>query len=191
MRMLAKVCVFSMLAGAFHFTAPDSNLHAQSMTEHRHMIETYPIMAFVGIYSVQYSYRITEKNEIIVGLAYVNVDVNDRDGIAVGQLNAPTLPVGFRRYLWRNAHVEYQLWPAFNNYYDRIGGRYYPGFDLYNEVRAGYRLDFRIGRAPLFTNLQWVYGFGIYPGNKPENFHKAVEDAPPFHVPSVSIGMKF
>jgi hypothetical protein len=80
---------------------------------------------------------------------------------------------------------------VYNNYYDRIGDRHYAGFDLYNEVRARYRVDFCLGGAPLFTNLQWVYGFGIYPGNKPDNFRQAADDAPPFHVPSVSIGVRF
>jgi len=62
---------------------------------------------------------------------------------------------------------------------------------LYNEFRAGYRFDFDLGRIPLFSSVQYVYGFGLYPGNKPQNFIQAVEDAPPFHVPSVSIGLRF
>jgi hypothetical protein len=124
-------------------------------------------------------------------MAYVNVEVSDQADAVIGQLNAPTVPIGLRRYVWRNAHLEYQLWPAYNFYYDRVGERYYNGFDLYNEIRGGYRLDFTLRGRPLFTNLQYVYGFGLYPGNKPDNFTLAVEDAPPFHVPSISIGLKF
>jgi hypothetical protein len=164
---------------------------ARSEREHRHSAETYPIMALFKVYSVQYAYRAWPRTELIAGLAYVNVEVSDRTDAVIGQLNAPTIPIGLRRYLWRNAHLEYQLWPAYNRYYDRVGERYYDGFDLYNEIRGGYRVDFTLGRRPLFTNLQYVYGFGLYPGNKPENFRQAVEDAPPFHVPSISIGMHF
>jgi hypothetical protein len=94
-------------------------------TVQRHHVETYPIMAFVRVYSAQYAYRLSGRNELIVGLAYVNVDIHDRDGVAVGQLNAPTLPVGFRRYLWRNAHVEYQLYaPPFHVPSISIGVRF-------------------------------------------------------------------
>lgn len=187
-RVLTITALLSVLAAPYQAAQAQSR---NGVSEHRHHVETYPIMALVRVYSVQYAYRVTERNELIVGLAYVNVDVHDRDGTAIGQLNAPTLPVGFRRYLWRNAHIEYQLWPAYNNYLDRVSDRRYPGFDLYNEVRAGYRLDFVLGGAALFSNLQYVYGFGLYPGNKPDSFHRAVEDAPPFHVPSISIGLKF
>jgi hypothetical protein len=35
------------------------------------------------------------------------------------------------------------------------------------------------------------YGFGLYPGNKPDNFREAAEDQPVFHVPSLSIGLRF
>jgi hypothetical protein len=44
------------------------------------------------------------------------------------------------------------------------------GVYLYNEFRAGYRFDFNLGRIPLFSSVQYVYGFGLYPGNKPRRF---------------------
>ncbi len=148
-------------------------------------------MALFEVYSLQYSYRITSHLSLITGLAYVNVDVDDPQGKTIGKMHSPTIPMGLRAYFYRNAHVEYQLWPAYNFYYDRISSRYYNGFDLYNELRAGYRVDFTIANVPLFTNLQYVFGFGLYPGNKPENFTEATEDAPIFHAPSISIGKRF
>lgn len=157
----------------------------------RHHVEAFPIMAFFDVYSVQYAYRIRPHFEPIFGLAYVNVKVKDRSDAVIGRMHAPTLPVGLRWYVWGNAHLEYQLWPAYNAYRDHVEDRYYKGFDLYNEFRVGYRLDFQLGRRSLFSSLQYVYGFGLYPGNKPERFIQAVEDAPPFHVPSLSIGLRF
>jgi hypothetical protein len=164
---------------------------APSDVTHRHHLEAFPIVALFGIYSAQYGYRVSPKNELIVGFTYVNIEVRDRDDQMIGRFHAPTLPLGVRRYLWRNAHVEYQLWPAYNFYYDTVGERYHNGFDLYNEARAGYRIDFSLGRVPLFANAQYVYGFGLYPGNKPDNFREAAEDQPVFHVPSLSIGLRF
>ena len=157
----------------------------------RHHVELYPIMAIFDVYSVQYAYRIHPRLDAIAGVAYVNVKVHDRSDTAIGRMHAPTLPVGLRWYVWRNAHLEYQLWPAYNAYHDRVEDRYYKGFDLYNELRAGYRFDFDLDRIPLFSSVQYVYGFGLYPGNKPQRFIQAVEDAPPFHVPSISIGLRF
>jgi len=156
----------------------------------RHL-ETFPIMAIFRVYSAQYSHPVTERTDLIIGAAYVNVDVQDRTGATIGRLHAPTVPIGARRYLWRNAHVEYQLWPAYNSYLDYVEERYHHGFDLYSEARAGYRFDFSIRASPLFTRVQYVVGFGIYPGDKPENFLEASSDAHPFHVPSASIGIRF
>lgn len=163
----------------------------ESPNDYHHQIEIFPIMAVFEVYSLQYSYRITPHLSFITGLAYVNVDVDDPQGNKIGKMHSPTLSLGLRAYFWSNAHVEYQLWPAYNFYYDRVGDRYYNGFDLYNELRAGYRVDFTLAGMPFFTNLQYVFGFGLYPGNKPENFIEATEDAPIFHVPSISVGMRF
>jgi hypothetical protein len=77
----------------------------------------------------------------------VNVEVRDRDDQVIGRMHAPTLPVGLRWYVWGKAHVEYQLWPAYNAYHDQVGERYHRGFDLYNELRVGYRVDFTLRGA--------------------------------------------
>jgi hypothetical protein len=184
--MLAVLCL-----GVSPAYAQTQEREADEVPPRRHHVETFPIMAAVDVYSVQYTYAIHRRLEAIVGVAYVNVEVHDRSDVVIGRMHAPTLPVGLRWYVWRNAHVEYQLWPAYNAYRDGVEQRYYRGFDLYNEFRAGYRFDFSLGRVPLFSSLQYVYGFGLYPGNKPENFIQAVKDAPPFHVPSLSIGLRF
>ena len=63
------------------------------------------------------------------------------------------------------------------------------GFDFYNEFRAGYRLGFRLGTRPMLTSLQYAFGFGIHPGNKPDNYLEAIEDQPTFHAPSISVGI--
>lgn len=158
--------------------------------EHRHLVEVFPIVAFFRIYSVQYSYRLLPWLDAVTGFTYVGANVEDQQGNQVGRYSAPTVPVGLRAYFWRNAHVEYQLWPAWNTYHERATGRSHAGFDLYSEIRVGYRLDFQLWGLPLFTNLQYVVGFGLYPGNKPESFFEAVEGAPLFHVPSASIGIR-
>ncbi len=172
-----------------------AHMHAQTpepeTAPRRHHVEMFPIMAAFDVYSVQYAYRIHPRLEAIAGVAYVNVKVHDRYDTFIGRMHAPTLPFGLRCHVWRNAHLEYQLWPAYNAYHDSVEDRYYNGFDLYNELRVGYRFDFNLGRIPLFSSVQYVYGFGLYPGNKPRSFIQAVEDAPPFHVPSLSMGLRF
>jgi hypothetical protein len=190
-RTIATPLAAALLVLLFPATAGAQSQPAPPGLTHRHHLEVFPIVALFDIYSAQYGYRVTPRNELIVGFTYVNIQVSDRDDRVIGRFHAPTLPLGFRRYLWRNAHVEYQIWPAYNFYYDKVGERYHNGFDLYNEARAGYRIDFVLGGVPLFANAQYVYGFGLYPGNKPDNFTEAAEDQPVFHVPSLSIGLRF
>lgn len=75
---------------------------------YRHSIEISPISPIFDIYAVQYLYEIAPKNNLILGLAYTNVKYD------FGRNHAPTLILGYRRYLWRSFHLEYQLWPAYN-----------------------------------------------------------------------------
>lgn len=156
-----------------------------------HAVEVFPITPFVGIYSAQYLYGFSPKDHLILGVAYVNVKTRNGEGEEVGRFHSPTLPIGYRRFFWKNLHAEYQLWPAYSMFYENKEGRYYRGFDLYNEFRAGYLFNFKLGRIPLFLNLQYVYGFGLYPGNKPASFLEATKDQPHFHTPSVLMGIRF
>lgn len=164
----------------------EDNLYSKGFS-----IESFPIMAAFKIYSVQGIYELTETDHLIFGLAYVNSKVNDLDGIEVGQFFAPTIPVGYRRYIVGNFHIEYQLWPAYNFFLDTQENKFYNGFDLYSELRAGYRFDLKLGKTPMFLNLQYVFGIGLYPGNKSERFLEVAKESPPFHFPSLSVGVHF
>lgn len=165
--------------------------HSSQNKIYKHSIEAFPIVALFKIYSVQYAYAFSPNYNLIIGLAYVNVVIEDRGGNEIGQLFAPTVPIGIRRFLWKKLHVEYQLWPAYNMYYEKNEKKYYKGFDLYNEFRAGYKFDVRVGRLPFFLNLQYVLGFGLYPGNKPNSFIERSKEVPIFHAPSIAIGLRF
>ncbi len=62
--------------------------------------------------TIQYCYRVTPRSEIIVG---------------------------YRRYTWRKPHVDYQLVPQWDHFYEKNEDKRYPlGFDLWNEFRLGY-----------------------------------------------------
>jgi hypothetical protein len=157
----------------------------------RHYIEAFPIVTLFKIYSAHYLYALTPDDHLIAGFSYVNTYLKNREGIAVGQLYAPTIVIGYRRYFWKNLHAEYQLWPSYNDYLEISEGKFYSGFDLYSEIRAGYRIDLELAGMEMFTNPQMIYGFGIFPGNKPDSFYELVKEAPPFIVPSLSIGIRF
>jgi hypothetical protein len=173
-----------------------SNLYSQTVkdtTDHkryRHSIDFCPISPLIGIYAIHYSYKITPKNEIIVAPSYMNIKYED-----IGHTNAPGFIVGYRRYLWRNLHIDYQLMPMWDQFYEQNEDKTYPvGFDLWNEFRLGYAFDFKINKVPLFLNIQWPFGFALYsdPDGKPESFKQHAEENPFFYFPPLFfLGIRF
>ncbi len=130
----------------------------------KHALEISPLSPFIHIYALQYGYQFTPKDELIVGLSYMNIRYD------FGSTHAPGCIAGYRRFLWKNLHVEYQLWPAYDSFYEKNEGKYYRSFDVWNEMRLGYQFDVEISNVPIFISVQWPFGFGLYASNKPQSF---------------------
>jgi hypothetical protein len=152
---------------------------------HPHSLEASPISPLFDIYALQYLHGLGSNGEGILGLAYTAVEYD------FGRNHAPTVILGYRHYFWRELHAEYQLWPAYNFFYGKDEDRYYNGFDLWNEFRAGYAWDFRFRGQPFYVNLQVLAGFGLYEGNKPESFREEAEENPLFVAPVFFLGWRF
>lgn len=166
--------------------AKAQELPREAMPKLRHAIEITPMMPFFGIYSLQYGYRMTPYDELLAGAAYTNIEL-----VKLGKTHAPTLIAGYRRYLWRDLHLEGQLWPSYDNFHYYPENTYYAGFDLYGELRLGYKFDLHVAGLPAFVNLQLVYGSGIYAQNKPVALLEAAAKEPPFIVPVIFFGYRF
>lgn len=153
---------------------------------HKHSIDFSPISPLIKIYGVHYNYHFTQKDELILGLAYMNIYYD------FGNTNSPALVFGYRRYLWKNLHIEYQVWPCYDNFYEKIENRYYESFDVWNEFRFGYQFNFKIKSLPVYTSLQWPFGFGLYASNKPKSFTDFEKDHRFFYqFPLWFVGVKF
>jgi hypothetical protein len=153
---------------------------------YRHGIEASPLSPVMNIYGVLYSYGITRNDYLVGGPVYMRIKYD------FGNTNAWALIVGYRRYLWKNLHIEYQLYPTYDDFYESVEKIVYPSFDLWNEFRLGYRCDFKIKQAPLYMNIQWPLGFGLYASNKPESFKKAEnEDRFFYFPPMIFLGARF
>lgn len=155
--------------------------------DNRHSLSFNPMVPFVGIYALHYSYRLTDHSEFITGFSYMNIQFEGS-----GHSNSPALILGYRRYLWKGLHLEYEIWPAFDAFYEKNENRFYKGFDLWNEFRLGYKYGFTAGNKQLYANLQWPFGFGLYASNKPESFRKLAETDKYFYFPPLlSFGISF
>lgn len=186
-KILLFVLVLTPMATAGQ--APIQN--RQDTAQYRsHSLDFCPISPLIGIYALHYGYRFTPRDEVIVSPSYMRIAHQ-----GIGHTNAPGFIVGYRRYLWKNLHVDYQLMPMWDRYYDENEQKEYPvGFDLWNEFRLGYAFDFQVGQVPLFLNVQWPLGFILYSDSsaKPESFRQYARENPLFYFPPLFfLGIRF
>lgn len=153
-------------------------------------IDFCPLSPVMGIYAIHFTYKFSLNNALIVAPSYMNIKYKN-----IEHTNAPGIILGYRRYLWKNLHIDYQLMPMFDRYYEENEHKTYPwGFDLWNEFRLGYEFDFYIRKTPLFINFQWPLGFALYsdPKGKPESFKEKARKSPLFYFPPLFfLGIRF
>jgi hypothetical protein len=99
---------------------PDKPEH----TTKRKSIDTSPISPFIDIWGVHFNYHITSKDELITGLSYMKIPYD------FGNTNSPALIFGYRRYLWKKLHIEYQLWPCYDEFFEKNEKKIYKSFDV-------------------------------------------------------------
>lgn len=158
--------------------------------DYRHSLELTPMSPVFRIYAIYYGYRVTPKDQILVGPYYANIKFAD-----IGNTDAPGFIVGYRRDVWGKLALDYQLIPQWDHFYEENEDKRYPlGFDLWNEFRLGYTWDFEVASAPVFINAQWPFGFALYSDDsaKPESFKKKAREDPFFYFPPMFfLGVRF
>ncbi len=157
--------------------------------KYSHSLDFCPLSPFIGIYALHYGHRFNTNNELIISPSYMRINYP-----SIGHTNAPGFIIGYRKYLWKNLHIDYQLMPMWDRFYDESCDKTYPvSFDLWNEFRLGYAFDFNIIDMPFFINVQVPLGFALYsaPNGKPEAFKKHVNENPLFYIPLFFIGTRF
>jgi len=134
----------------------------------------------VRIYPLHINYRYSEFSEFFFGPAY--------QGWESGTVTADgyTLLLGYRHYLWRNLHVELELWPSWNRLHSSVTGSHYPGWELWAEPKVGYKFDVT---RNLYLHPNPGIGFGIFRTNRPPHFGEEVNS--PIFVPQLIVGWRF
>lgn len=174
------------------FMIISGTLNSQTATHNkvpskRSSLETSPMTPLGDVYSLQYNYKVSPSSELMLGLAYVNIEYDD-----VGNNSAPSLIMGYRKFLWRTLHIQYELWPGIDKFYESNEDQNYTGFQVWNEFRIGYQIDFKIKSQSLYTSLQWPLGFYLYKGNKPKSFVEYEKENRFFYdVPLMYLGIRF
>lgn len=153
----------------------------------KNSIDFCPEYPIVDVYALQYARAFTAKDEMMLGVAYLNQKYD------CGHSNAGGLILGYRRYFWRRLHMEYQIWPIYDNFYEKTENKHYKNFDMWNEFRVGYGFDFIFLKCPCYINVQWPFGFGLYGSNKPDSFKDENSGNKKYFYfpPLVFIGIRF
>lgn len=138
---------------------------------------TYPM---ARIYQIHIGYRLDERHEVIFGPAYQNFESGSITS------HAYTFILGYRYYAWKGLNVEVELWPAHNSMYSSVTGSRYPGFELWTEIKIGYKLD--IYRS-IFLQPAPGIGFGVFRTNRPPGFEEDIKS--PSFAPQLILGVNW
>jgi hypothetical protein len=87
--------------------------------------------------------------------------------------------------VWKNLHVEAELWPAYNPMYSDVTELRYRGVEMWGEIKIGYK--FTLYRN-LFIQPAPGIGYGILRTNKPPGFSEDIIS--PIFVPQLILGLK-
>ncbi len=184
------ICGLLLLLSLTPATLPAQEANPAPADTLNNSIDFSPMSPLFRIYVLNYSYRITPSSDIFFGPYYANIKFKD-----IGNTDAPGFTVGYRQYIWKGVHLEYQLIPQWDHFYEENEKKTYPlGFDLWNEFRLGYTWNFELWSQPAFINFQWPFGFALYSDRsaKPESFKKHADKEPYFYFPPMFfLGIRF
>jgi len=142
------------------------------------------------IYFIQFCRKFSSHDEIVLGVSYLNSSIGNLLGYP-GDEQLYALEFGYRRYLWRNLHIEFQILPQYVTCNDTIVQKSYNGFGLASEIRLGYLFNFNIFDVPFYINFQWFCGYYLC-NPKPQSF-KEVDGGSCYisPVPMFLVGIRF
>ena len=160
----------------------------------KHSIYTDPTLMLLKSYVMIYEYRFNSRNSLTFGFWYNKGTETYPKKIQYPgySLNYYTI-LGYRRYLWKGLHVEYQLYPGYSKFYEENKNRYFNSFAIFNEFRFGYKFELKVFKTPILANFQWPIGWIIYESNEPETFKKIRKQDPVFYIfyPNIYLGYRF
>jgi hypothetical protein len=147
-------------------------------------LETSAIDPFFSIYFLRCHIEASPKDAFLFGAYYLYSEKTFSGQAYPGTYSGFAPIVGYRRFLWNRLYLEYQLFPMYADYRDSEGRAEAEGFELWNELHLGYRLDFRLGGIPLFLNLQGLVGICLLKTDEPPEFRAVEESNPAFYFPN-------
>lgn len=149
-----------------------------------------------AFYQINYGYRLTQKDAIMAQAKtwtfYEPIGTyGNSEEMYPGKVVAYGVGVGYQRFHWKNLFTTVQATPFLLQYYDTEDVKIQKGFQLYLQLRAGYRFEFfnkRVFLEPSLTCNYWPVNT-----NMPESFAKIESGAPNYMLfePGLNFGFRF
>jgi hypothetical protein len=180
----------------FCMSAVAQNNLSDTVQENRfkNSFSTDPLLPVFNSFALVYEHRSNSASGWILGFWYGKTTSTYPGMIEYpGYIRNYSPILAYRRYFWRNLHAEYQIYPGYSRFYEAEVSKYHNSFSVFNELRVGYKFNFRIRSLPLMLNLQWPLGFTIYESNEPESFREIRKQDPLFYIifPNIYLGFRF
>ncbi len=147
-------------------------------------IETSVVDPFFSIFFVRCHLDLTPRDALLFGAYYLRTDKTFSGQAYPGNYQGIAPIIGYRRFLVGKIYLEYQLLPMYAVYHESDDGSDAKGFELWNELHLGYRLDFTILNFPLFINLQGSLGFCLLKTDEPRSFANIEATDPAYYFPN-------
>lgn len=108
-----------------------------------------------------------------------------------GKVSSYGIGVGYQRFLWKNLYTTIQATPFMQQYHDTEGNKIQNGFQLWLQLRLGYRFEFFKDR--FFLEPSVVCNYWPINTNVPESFEDVESEWPSYFLfePGLHFGFKF
>ena len=147
-------------------------------------------------FQLNYGNHITPKDAVIVeAITWTYYEplgtYGSSDELYPGKVRAFGVGVGHQRFHWKKLYSTLQATPFLQQFYDEKDEKIQNGFQLYLQLRIGYRFE--------FFNKRWFVepsaAFNYWPINTnfPQDFKEIEKDSPNYYLfePGLHFGFKF
>ena len=152
-------------------------------------------------YQLNYGYKLTEKDLLVVeaitwtykaplGIPY-GPSFDSPDEEYPGKIRGYGIGVGYQRFHWRNMYTTVQAAPFLQHFLDEDTEKIQNGFQLFLQLRVGYRFEFFNDR--FFIEPSLVCNYWPVNTNFPKDFEEVEKEWPNYFLPEPGLhfGYKF
>jgi len=152
-------------------------------------------------YQLNYGYKLTEKDLIIVeaitwtyktplGIPY-GPSFDSPDEEYPGKIRAYGIGIGYQRFHWKNMYTTIQATSFLQHFLDEDNENIHNGFQLFLQLRFGYRFEFF--NDCFFIEPSLVCNYWPVNTNFPEDFEEVEKEWPNYFLPEPGLhfGYKF